>query len=396
MNRRIIISLILILVVGAIIIYRNQGTNQSLQSEQNQNPASRSNNDTDFSLKLPPDFSVTTFAQDLEAPRVLALDPSGTLLSSIPAQGRIVALPDSDNDFKADQAITVASGLNRPHGLALSCGPSVCQLFVGETDKVVAFDYNWTTHKATNKKKLVDLPGGGRHYTRSIGIGPDGRLYVTIGSSCDVCHEADARRAKIYSLKTDGSDFKEYAAGLRNAPFFAWNPIDGKMWATEMGRDNLGDDLPPDEVNIVEQGKNYGWPICYGQNIHDTEFDNNTRYIQDPCRDKARPHIEIPAHSAPLGLAFIPEEGWPEEYRLDLLVALHGSWNRSSPIGYKVVRYKLDDNGRVLGVEDFLAGFLQNGEVSGRPVDILVQPGGNIYISDDKAGIIYRVSLRQP
>ena len=158
-----------------------------------------------------------------------------------------------------------------------------------------------------------------------------------------------------------------------------------------MGLDWLGDNLPPYEINIVEEGHNYGWPICYGQNIHDSAFDKNT-YISDPCSDMTPAKVDLGAHVAPLGLAFIPEEGWPEDWWYNLLVAEHGSWNSSTPVGYKVVRIKLDAAGNYLGTEDFLTGFLKGGQAIGRPADILVQPGGVVYISDDKAGVIYRLT----
>ncbi len=164
-----------------------------------------------------------------------------------------------------------------------------------------------------------------------------------------------------------------------------------------MGRDLLGDNIPPDEINIIEEGKNYGWPICYGKNIHDDQFDKNT-YIRNPCMEpfETPSSIDLQAHSAPLGLAFFPEEGWPEEYWHDLLVAYHGSWNRTEPTGYKIVRMRLDNEGKYEATEDFITGWLNGkNEALGRPVDILIQPGGLMYISDDKAGVIYRITYRE-
>jgi glucose/arabinose dehydrogenase len=163
------------------------------------------------------------------------------------------------------------------------------------------------------------------------------------------------------------------------------------MWATEMGRDNLGDNLPPDEINVITEGSDFGWPICYGNNIHDTNFDKKV-YIQNPCNEKVTAKVELQAHSAPLGLGFIPEEGWPEDYWYDLIVAYHGSWNRSVPTGYKLVRVKLDSNGNLQGVEDFITGWLTgNNRALGRPTDVLIQPGGTMYVTDDSAGVVYRI-----
>jgi len=169
--------------------------------------------------------------------------------------------------------------------------------------------------------------------------------------------------------------------------------VDGKIWATEMGRDGLGDNTPPDEINIIEKGKNYGWPICYGKNIHDTNFDKKT-YIRNPCMVplETPSYVDLQAHSAPLGLDFVPEEGWPESYWYNMLVAYHGSWNRSIPTGYKIVRINMDSKGKYLGTEDFITGWLTaDGKKLGRPVDIKVSPGGTAYISDDQAGVIYRL-----
>ncbi|NTW22758.1 hypothetical protein HGA34_04455 [Candidatus Falkowbacteria bacterium] len=354
-------------------------------------------------LKLPPGFTASIFAKDLDGPRVLAYDPTGKLLVSLPKSGKVVALADKDGDAKADSAVEVVTGLDSPHGVAVRCyadnGTKDCKLFIAETDQLAAYDYDTLLLKATNKKKLMELPAGSGHSTRTVKVGPDERLYVSIGSSCNVCHEKDDRRAKIFSLKPDGTDVRESARGLRNSVFFEWSYVDGRMWATDMGRDLLGDDLPPDEINIIETGgsgpKNYGWPTCYGKNIHDTDFDKNT-YIRNPCQEPTEvpSYIDIPAHSAPLGLAFVPEEGWPEAYWYNLLVAYHGSWNRTKPTGYKVVRVKLDAKGNYLGTEDFITGWLleDNKSTLGRPVDILLSPGGLMYLSDDGAGVIYRVT----
>lgn len=352
-------------------------------------------NTTDFPLKLPDGFSISIFAKDLGAPRVLLRDPSGTLLASIPSQGRVVALPDKNDDGVADETITVLSALNRPHGLAARC-TSRCQLYVAETDQVAAYDYDSTTLKAENKKTIARLPGGGGHFTRTLLFLPppdNDKLLISVGSSCNVCNERDERRAKMLVVDADGKNLRTFASGLRNAVFMTLHPATKKIWVTEMGRDLLGDDIPPDEINIVEDGKNYGWPICYGKNTHDTAFDKNT-YVRPPCTEpfEMPSHIDLPAHSAPLGLAFVPSGGWPAEYHGNLLLAFHGSWNRSVPTGYKIVRFRFDAAGRALEQEDFISGWLQgDGTALGRPVDLLAEPGGTLYISDDKAGVIYRV-----
>jgi glucose/arabinose dehydrogenase len=217
-----------------------------------------------------------------------------------------------------------------------------------------------------------------------------------VGSSCDVCHEKKPDYAQILFYNAATGEHGVYAQGLRNATFMTLDPIFGKIYATEMGRDNLGDDIPPDEINIIEnknnQPQNYGWPNCYGKNIHDDQFDKNT-YIRNPCMApfETPSFVDLPAHSAPLGLAFIPEEGYPEEYWYNLLVAFHGSWNRSTPTGYKIVRLKMNAKGEYLGTEDFITGWSPDGK-KGRPVDIKVFSGGTAYISDDTLGVIYKLS----
>ena len=345
-------------------------------------------NNTDFPLKLPPNFSVSIFAKNLPGVRVMAFDQFGNMWVSQTSEGMVSLLEVEDG--KVARQNPVLKNLARPHGLVFDPQfPSI--LYIAEEDKI----FRLPTYSDGGSETVVALPEGRRHFTRTIKFGPDDRLYVSIGSSCDVCIEVNDRFAKIFSMKRDGSDMKEFARGLRNTVFFDWSYVDGRMWGTEMGRDWLGDDAPPDEINILEEGKNYGWPICYGKNNHDTSFDKNT-YIRNPCMApfETPSYIDIPAHSAPLGLAFIPEEGWPEEYWYDLLIAYHGSWNRSDPTGYTVVRAKLDAQGNFSGFEDFITGWLQGSEALGRPVDIIARPGGVLYISDDKAGVIYKVAYK--
>ena len=356
-------------------------------------------NNTEFPLKLPDGFSISLFAKDLPGARVMLATHGHPLLGFIAvsqtSQGKVTFL---DDQGKVVDGLTIEN-LRKPHGLARD-PLEPFEFYIAEEHRISRI----ALYSDGFMEKIADLPAGGGHFTRTLGFGPDGRLYVSIGSSCNVCNEKDERRAKIYSMNKDGSDFEEFARGLRNAVFFAWHPKTQKIWATEMGRDELGDDLPPDEIDIVESGpstklrvNNYGWPICYGRNVHDTDFDKNT-YIRNPCEEpfEIPSYIDIPAHSAPLGLAFIPAtESWPKEYWHDLLVAYHGSWNRSVPTGYKIVRFKLDENGISQGVEDFISGWLtRDNRALGRPVDILVQPDGMMYISDDKAGVIYKVTYK--
>jgi glucose/arabinose dehydrogenase len=350
----------------------------------------------DIPLKLQPGFSISIFAKGLEDPRVMVLDPADTLLVSVPSEGKVVALPDRDRDGRADSVVTVADGLDRPHGMSFRCAPD-CRLYIAEEDQVNAYYYDLKTMKAVKQKKIADLPSGGGHSTRTLLFMPrpeDDQLLISVGSSCNVCTEEDWRRAKVLVVSAGGGVLRTFASGLRNPVFMAIHPETKKVWATEMGRDMLGDDLPPDEINILARGRNYGWPFCYGKNVHDDKFDPS---MKKSCREPETypSHINIPAHSAPLGLSFFPEDGWPTGFRNNLLVAYHGSWNRSVPTGYKIVRYRLDGSGNFLRVDDFLSGWLtKDGTALGRPVDIMIRPGGTIFVSDDKAGVIYRITRK--
>jgi glucose/arabinose dehydrogenase len=319
----------------------------------------------------------------------MAFDSAGNLLVSIPSRGTVMALPDRDGDGTADNPVTVVSGLDFPHGLAFLCDGGSCRLYVAETSGVRVFDYDAATFSASERGKILDLPAGGGHSTRTIIIAdtPAGKkLLISIGSSCNACIEDDPRRASIQAAELDGGNLATYASGLRNSVFMAFHPVTGELWATEMGRDNLGDDIPPDEINIIEEGHDYGWPYCYGNNVTDTVFGATAA----DTVGKIPSYIDIQAHSAPLGLAFVTAESWPQEYRGDLLVAFHGSWNRSVPTGYKVVRFRLDERGAYQGQEDFITGWLTaDGDVLGRPAGLLMDEAGTLYISDDSRGVIY-------
>ncbi|MCU0678937.1 MAG: PQQ-dependent sugar dehydrogenase [Planctomycetes bacterium] len=352
-------------------------------------------NATGLPLNLPAGFSIAIYGRGLEGVRMMIEDPGGGLLVSLTKKGEVVSLRDIDQSGAAEPATVLLKELYNPHGLAISCPDGgKCRLYVAETNAVSVYDYDPENQTALNRRKIIDLPDDGGHYTRSLLYGQaDGseKLLIAVGSSCNVCAEEDWRRAKILISEPDGSGLKAYASGLRNSVFQAVHPLTGEIWATDNGRDWLGDDLPPDEINLIKAGGNYGWPVCYGQNVHDTDYDKNT-YIRNPCQEpfETPAKIDLPAHSAALGLDFFDAD-WPAEYRYNALAAFHGSWNRSAPTGYKVVRVKFDQDGKFLGLEDFVTGWLTgNNEALGRPVGILIRPG-EIFISDDKAGVIYRL-----
>jgi glucose/arabinose dehydrogenase len=346
-------------------------------------------------INLPPGFSISVFADLGSAglslpgpnpgPRMM-LVKDGVLYVTIPDQGRVLALTDRNGDKKADDGVVFIDGLDRPHGIDYHDG----WFYIAEEDKVIrAMDADGDLKADSGSaQELVSLPAGGQHVTRTVKV-RDGFMYVSIGSTCNVCHEADAWRAAIIRCRADGSDCAVYARGLRNAVGMAFQPGTGKLFATENGRDLLGDDVPPDEINVIDEGGDYGWPICYGNNIHDTDFDKNV-YVRNPCMEpfETPGFIDLQAHSAPLGLMFYNGTAFPEAYRGKLFVAYHGSWNRNVPTGYKIVVIDVEDK----TVSDFATGWLGQGSVSGRPVDIAMAGDGSVFVSDDTAGRIYRIS----
>jgi glucose/arabinose dehydrogenase len=339
----------------------------------------------DRTLNLPAGFQISVFAAGVKQARFMAWSPEGELvLSQEGTPGEVVILPDHNQDGRADQAIVFASKLRNPHGLAFRDG----HLYVAEENQVVRFAWQGGQPARGAAEVVVpNLPTGG-HSTRTIGFGPDGNLYVSIGSSCNVCQEKDERRATIMQYNADGSGGRVYAKGLRNAVGFVWQPGAPALWATNNGRDNLGDDLPPETVNLVRDGADFGWPYCHNGRIPDPQYSK-----LGSCDQVTKPAVEMQAHSAPIGLAFYDGNVFPPAFVGDLLVAFHGSWNRSVPTGYKVVRVRFQ-NGQPTGqVDDFITGWLgADGKVWGRPVDPIVGPDGSLYLSDDTLGVVYRVT----
>ncbi|MFZ3262894.1 MAG: PQQ-dependent sugar dehydrogenase [Terriglobales bacterium] len=345
-------------------------------------------------LKLPDGFHIAVFADNIDGARMLTFTPGGVLLVSESGEGKVVALPDPRHSGKADRTVDVLSGLNEPHGIAFYDG----KLYVAENDKVRRYDWDEANLRATNPKTLTDLPTGGGHSTRSL-LFHGGKMYVAAGSSCNVCIEKDPRRATVMEFNPDGTGQKIFAKGLRNSVGLAVNPKTGTVWVTVNGRDWLGDDLPPETIYDLGKGgdgtEDAGWPYCYGDRVPDPNF---TKPGDNRCQSVIEPKVQMQAHSAPLGLAFYEGTMFPPEYRNNIFVAFHGSWNRSLPTGYKVVRIKLDDKGQPVGeVQDFITGWLAPAETKkdrwmGRPVGIVFGSDGSMYLSDDRGGVIYRVT----
>jgi glucose/arabinose dehydrogenase len=329
-------------------------------------------------------YSVSVFARDLPHPRMLARDTAGNLLVSNPRSGEVILLADRDGDGAADTRELVLDNLARPHGLALHDG----FLYVAESNRVgrAAWDPAAGDTVAGDYEIIADgFTDNGNHWSKTIAFGPAGHLYLAMGSTCNVCEEPDARRATIMRFNADGSDGRIYASGLRNSVGMAFAPWDGSLYATDNGRDLLGDDYPPCELNRVVDGGFYGWPYRNGDNVADPDFGGQRPDLEATA---IAPAFNFPAHNAPLGIYFA------RTGQREALVALHGSWNRSIPDGYKVVSLHWQEDGSISS-SDFLWGFEEDGNIVGRPVDIVGDGAGGYYISDDYARVIYRVSPRQ-
>ncbi len=341
-------------------------------------------------LVVPEGFSVAEYASGLPNARFLRFTATGDLLVSQPRVGHVSLLErDANADGRADGMRVLIGDLNRPHGLELHDG----WLYIAEMDAVgrVRFDAAARRLEGEYERIATGLPSGGNHRSRTVRIGPDGLLYVSVGSSCNVCEERDPRRAAILRFQADGSEPELYATGLRNAVGFDWRPGTGELFATDNGRDLLGDNFPPCELNRVERGGFYGWPFANGDRVPDPDLGAGN---EERIESSIPPVHGFAAHTAPLGITFLREESTPPELVGSALVALHGSWNRTEKDGYKVVSLHWAEDGSI-SERDFLVGFEVDEDVIGRPVDVAQGPDGVIYVSDDFAGMVYRVAFRE-
>jgi glucose/arabinose dehydrogenase len=332
-------------------------------------------------------LSVGVFAEGIANARFLRFTPAGDLLVSQPREGAVLLLErDADADGRSDGRRVLLGGLDRPHGMDLHDG----WLYVAESGAVgrIRFDAAARATSGDFERVVTGLPAGGNHWTRTLRFGPDGWMYVSIGSSCNACEEADPRRAAIVRYRPDGSGGTIYATGLRNAVGLDFRPGTGELYATDNGRDLLGDDFPPCELDRVVEGGFYGWPRANGANVPDPELG---RGHEDRIRSAIPPVHGFRAHNAPLGIAFVRGAAAPSALQGAALVALHGSWNRTRKDGYKVVSLHWKPDGSI-EERDFLVGFEQDGDVIGRPVDVAEGPDGALYVSDDYAGAVYRVA----
>jgi glucose/arabinose dehydrogenase len=313
----------------------------------------------------------------------MALSPNGTLFVGTRDEGKVFAVRDGSGGPGA--IVEIARGLDMPNGVAVRDGA----LYVAEVSRVSRYDAI-ESHLANPPKPVLvrEFPKDHHHGWKFIAFGPDGLLYVPIGAPCNIC-QPEPMYAAIHRIRPDGSGFETFARGIRNTVGFDWQPGTKDLWFTDNGRDMLGDDLPPDELNRAPRpGMDFGYPTCHGRNVSDPEFGRNR-----PCSATTPPAVELGPHVAALGMRFYTGKAFPEKYRQGIFIAEHGSWNRSHKIGYRVMFVPIK-NGEPAGYETFAEGWLQGERPWGRPVDVLVMPDGSMLVSDDYAGMIYKISYR--
>lgn len=338
-------------------------------------------------IKLPPGFHISLFADTIDNARSLALGDKGTVFVGNRSGDKIYAIVDEDNDGTADKKYILAKGLNMPNGVAFHKGA----LYVAEVNKIWRFDN--IENRLSNPPQPVlisdNYPSDKHHGWKYIAFGPDDKLYVPVGAPCNICddNENDNRYASITRMNADGSDFEVFASGIRNTVGFAWHPQTKELWFTDNGRDMLGDDSPPDELNNAPKpGMHFGYPYCHAGDIKDPEYGD-----RHPCSDFTPPVQKLAPHTAALGMKFYTGDMFPAAYKNQVFIAEHGSWNRSEPIGYRIMMVKLEGN-KAISYEPFAEGWLENGKAWGRPVDILQLKDGSLLVSDDFANVIYRIS----
>ncbi len=376
---------------------------------------------TQLNIKLPAGFQINVFShlgEKIGQPRMMAFDSQGRLYLALASSNSVAMLPDANKDGVSEAPIIIASHLNAPNSIAFI---DVNTMLIANQDGIVRI-HQENGQWSTPTPFISHLPYG-HHTFKTIKLGADNHLYINVGSSCNVCLESEPLRATILRYTLDGKPAGSlvtlgrhaanpiWASGLRNSQGFAWQPKTGVMFATNEGSDDrsntkngqVNDDIPPEHLNRIETGKHYGWPYCWG------DPGNSKKQVQDPnfvgadnfCNTTTPPAITFTSHSTPIGITFLDKTNFPAEYKNDAIVALHGSWNRRNPSGYKLVRVKFNDENPVEAL-DFATGWLNIDETGqdqahawGRPVDVITGPDGALYVSDDRAAAIYRISYKK-
>jgi glucose/arabinose dehydrogenase len=339
-------------------------------------------------LQLPPGFKIQIYAAGVPNARSLTMSPTGVIFVGSRQAGKVYAVLDADQDHVADEVITIADGLDMPNGVAFREGA----LYVAEVNRILRYDNIEKSLRNPSKPVIVNdkFPRDQHHGWKYIAFGPDGRLYVPVGAPCNVCKRKDPRYASIMRMKADGSQLEIYAHGIRNTVGFDWHPESGDLWFTNNGRDWMGDDLPPDTLHHAPvQELDFGFPYCHAGDVPDPEYGD----YRD-CGEFAPPALKLGPHVAPLGMKFYTGKQFPAQYHHQIFIAEHGSWNRSMPIGYRITLVTLKKN-EPTKYEVFAQGWLQEESAWGRPVDILMMPDGALLVSDDRAGVIYRITYEE-
>ncbi|RKH63371.1 PQQ-dependent sugar dehydrogenase [Corallococcus aberystwythensis] len=347
-------------------------------------------------LRVPAGFQVGVFAQGLTNPRKLAVRPSGAVYVTEREAGRVTLLRDTNGDGTADTSVVVASGLGSKnagvHGLALQGD----RLFMITDKQVFVAPVNPDDTLGLPARIIDGLPDAGQHPNRTLAFGPDGKLYVSVGSTCNACADANPENATLLRFEPDGTGRAVVAKGLRNTIGFAWHPVSGQLWGMDHGSDSRGDDYPPEELNRIQEGADYGWPYCLGKQEPDAFLSQEPPDMQsrpEYCAKTQAPVLEYQAHSAPMSLTFYTGTLFPQDFRDNAFVAMRGSWNRNPPTGYKVVRVRFDAQGTPTAFEDFASGWLGTDGTTqfARLADTAVAADGALLVTDDANGVIYRI-----
>jgi len=337
-------------------------------------------------IKLPHGYTVTLFADDVPNARALALGKNGTIFVGSRNNGSVYALQDIDQDGKADRRYIIASGLNLPNGVAYKDG----SLYIAEINRIIRFDNIDQRLQNPPKPTVVydQFPNKKHHGWKYLRFGPDNRLYTAVGAPCNICDPKEKIYTSLVRLNPDGSEMEILARGIRNSVGFDWQPGTNLLYFTDNGRDHLGDDIPPDELNKwTQKGQHFGYPYCHGGDIPDPEYGQGK-----DCKTYTKPEWKFKAHMTPLGIHFYRGQQFPKSYHQQLFVAQHGSWNRSTPHGYRIALLKFNQ-GKVVSEQVFAEGWLtRGGKAIGRPVDILELADGSLLVSDDLAGVIYKIT----
>lgn len=339
-------------------------------------------------LVLPAGFHVALYSDQVPDARELALGAHGTVFVGSTGAGKVYALTDTHGDGVADRVRVIASGLQEPMGVAFHDG----DLYVSAVSRILVLrDIEQHLDDPPTPELITDrLPRETAHGGRFIAFGPDGRLYVPIGAPCNIC-DPGPEHGKLIRMQADGSGWRDVARGIRNSVGFDWQPGSGRLWFTDNGRDLMGDDMPSDELNeVTRAGEHFGYPYCHQGDTLDPEFGKGRN-----CSEFVPPVLKLGAHVASLGMRFYQGRQFPVSYRGAILVAEHGSWNRSRKSGYRVMVVRLDGS-KVLSYQPLLTGFEQNERAWGRPADVQPLPDGSVLVSDDLAGAVYRITYRKP